>query len=53
MLRSQQARRLVHQALVSGRRTTWDHAPADASSEQYVRGDFWTAIERGRLAPQR
>ncbi|MDO8186548.1 choline-sulfatase [Conexibacter sp. JD483] len=53
VLRSQQGRRLVHQALVSGRRTTWDHAPADASSEQYVRGDFWTAIERGRLAPQR
>lgn len=53
VLRSQQQRRLVHRALVSGRRTTWDHAPADASSEQYVRGDFWTAIERGRLAPQR
>ncbi|MDO8212047.1 choline-sulfatase [Conexibacter sp. CPCC 206217] len=51
--RSQEQRRLVHAALTSGRRTAWDHAPADGSADTYVRGDFWTAIERGRLAPHR
>jgi choline-sulfatase len=51
--RSQEDRRLVHAALGRGRRTTWDHVPRDRAADAYVRGDFWTAIERGRLPPQR
>jgi hypothetical protein len=47
--RSQEARRLVHAALMTGRPTAWDHEPRDRSSEAYLRGDFWTAIEHGRL----
>jgi choline-sulfatase len=43
--RSQQERRVVHAALGTGRAVHWDHPPQDA----YVRGDFWTAIERGHL----
>lgn len=49
ILRSQQERRIVHAALSVGRRTSWDHPPHDHSAEKYVRGDFWAAIERGRL----
>jgi choline-sulfatase len=49
ILRSQEERRRVHAALTTGRPHSWDHAPRDRSAEQYVRGDFWTAIERGRL----
>ena len=47
--RSQEERRLVHAALTAGRPTAWDHAPASDAAEAYVRGDFWTAIERGQL----
>jgi len=47
--RSQDARRLVHAALTTGRATAWDYRPHERSSEAYVRGDFWTAIEHGRL----
>jgi choline-sulfatase len=50
ILESQQERRLVHQALTTGRVTSWDHPPRDRSAEQYVRHDFWTSIQRGRLA---
>lgn len=46
---SQRRRRLVREALDHGRPTSWDHAPADRSADTYVRGDFWTAIQRGRL----
>ncbi len=46
---SQERRRLVARALATGRVTEWDHRPRDLSSELYVRGDFWSAIDRGRL----
>ena len=47
--RSQDERRVVHAALGTGKPAHWDHPPQDA----YVRGDFWTAIERGHLdSPQ-
>ncbi len=44
---SQQRRRLVHRALSTGRRTDWDHEPGTGG--RYVRGDFWTALETGRI----
>ncbi|MGX6447274.1 choline-sulfatase [Patulibacter sp. S7RM1-6] len=49
VLASQRRRRLVRRALETGRRESWDHAPRDRSAEQYVRGDFWTAIDGGQL----
>jgi choline-sulfatase len=43
---SQERRRLVQSALSSGQRTDWDHQPP--ARVEYVRGDFWGALERGR-----
>ncbi|GAA1735109.1 choline-sulfatase [Aeromicrobium alkaliterrae] len=45
---SQARRRVVHRALASGRPTEWDHQPP--VRPDYVRGDFWSALERGRIA---
>lgn len=45
---SQARRRVVHRALATGRPTDWDHQPP--VRPDYVRGDFWSALERGRLA---
>jgi choline-sulfatase len=53
VLASQNRRRVVRDALDHGRRTSWDHVPADRSADAYVRGDFWTAIERGRIPARR
>lgn len=46
---SQERRRLVAHALSQGRVTSWDHVPRDRSADLYVRGDFWSAIDRGRV----
>ena len=48
MRQSQARRRVVHRALATGRPTDWDHQPP--VRPDYVRGDFWSALERGRLA---
>lgn len=53
VLASQQRRRFVVEALNHGAVTDWDHRPADDSGRRYVRGDFWSALRRGRLAPPR
>lgn len=47
VLASQGRRRVVHEALSSGTPTAWDHQPPHRPD--YVRGDFWTALERGRV----
>lgn len=44
---SQQNRHLLHRAMNEGRPADWDHQPPP--TEGYVRGDFWTALERGHL----
>jgi choline-sulfatase len=44
---SQRARRLVRGALATGEMRPWDHEPTDPT--RYVRGDFWSALERGRI----
>lgn len=44
---SQRQRRLVQEALARGREAAWDYEPSLPSP--YVRGDFWTAIARGRI----
>ncbi|MDO9356332.1 MAG: choline-sulfatase [Solirubrobacteraceae bacterium] len=49
VIASQRRRRLVREALDHGEPTPWDHVPMDRGSQTYVRGDFWTAINRGRL----
>jgi choline-sulfatase len=46
---SQARRRRVHAALSTGHPASWDHSPSDRSAQSYVRGDFWTAINGGRL----
>ena len=51
VLASQDRRRLVGEALATGTSVVWDHAPQDQSASRYVRGDFWSALARGRLAP--
>ena len=48
---SQDRRRLIAGALAVGLPTAWDHEHAELSSARYVRGDFWGALERGRLTP--
>jgi choline-sulfatase len=45
---SQRARRLVRSALATGEERHWDHEPTDPTA--YVRGDFWSALERGRIS---
>lgn len=47
--RSQRSRRLVRAALQRGRAAAWDHEPPGQEDAGYVRGDFWTAIEGGRV----
>ncbi|MFT4189267.1 MAG: choline-sulfatase [Aeromicrobium sp.] len=50
--RSQRRRQAVQRALSTGQPHAWDHAPA-ARGDDYVRGDFWAALEHGRLpAPE-
>ncbi|GAA2179436.1 choline-sulfatase [Leucobacter tardus] len=44
---SQARRRLVAAALQTGRARHWDFDPDP--EQRYVRGDFWDALERGRL----
>ena len=44
---SQQERRLVRSALATGEVRHWDHEPTDRT--RYVRGDFWSALGRGRI----
>lgn len=45
--RSQARRRLVAAALQTGRARHWDFDPDP--EQRYVRGDFWDALERGKL----
>lgn len=45
---SQRRRRIVHAALTQGVAPQWDHAPA-ARGDDYVRGDFWSALTNGTL----
>ena len=45
---SQQRRRIVRHALAQGTEHVWDHAPG-GRADDYVRGDFWGALERGRI----
>ncbi len=44
---SQERRRVVQSALARGEASDWDYEPNPSNS--YVRGDFWTAIETGRI----
>jgi len=44
---SQRQRRFVQGALARGATVDWDYEPSLPSP--YVRGDFWTAIARGRI----
>ncbi|WP_375000617.1 choline-sulfatase [Aeromicrobium sp. CTD01-1L150] len=46
---SQQRRLYVQQALARGAATSWEHVPVDPT--RYVRGDFWTALNTGRIMP--
>lgn len=48
---SQHRRRLVAAALATGRRTVWDHEPPGQAAD-YVRGDFWRAIQAGHLSEE-
>ncbi|GAA1724468.1 choline-sulfatase [Brachybacterium phenoliresistens] len=49
---SQARRRLVAGALGRGRRRPWDLVPEE--EQRYVRGDFWGALEHGKIPdPQR
>lgn len=45
---SQRRRQVVRQALSQGQQHEWDHAPG-GRGDDYVRGDFWRALERGRI----
>lgn len=47
VLASQDRRRLVAGALATGRRRPWDLVPEE--EQRYVRGDFWGALEHGRI----
>lgn len=49
---SQDRRRLVSRALATGRTRPWDLDPDP--EQRYVRGDFWAALDHGRIAdPER
>ncbi len=50
VLTSQRRRQFIAGAF-SGRDAGWDHEPVERSVQRYVRGDFWSALERGRLTP--
>ena len=49
VLASQARRRLVAQALQSGRPRPWDYEPDP--EQRYVRGDFWSALGYGQIRP--
>lgn len=49
VLASQARRRLVAQALQSGRSRPWDYEPDP--EQRYVRGDFWSALGYGQIRP--
>ncbi|TWP37008.1 choline-sulfatase [Leekyejoonella antrihumi] len=44
---SQRRRQLVSRALATGSVRHWDFDPAP--EQRYVRGDFWSSLERGRI----
>jgi choline-sulfatase len=47
---SQRRRRVVVDALSTGRKPSWDYSPPDDSSTRYVRGlDFWAPFATARL----
>ena len=51
VLASQRSRRLVAEALATGRITRWDHLATDAPDRYIGTGrDFWSALEQARLA---
>lgn len=50
VLASQADRRIVRNALCQGQVTDWDNVPLDDSARRYVRGDFWGAVNAGRLS---
>lgn len=45
--KSQSRRRTVQRALTKGSPNAWDHEPP--VQDNYVRGDFWTAVNRRRI----
>ncbi|WP_147104729.1 choline-sulfatase [Nesterenkonia populi] len=47
VLASQRRRQLVAEALAAGRRRPFDFAPDP--EQRYVRGDFWGALEHGKI----
>lgn len=47
ILESQDRRRLVAQALNTGRKRSFDHNPEP--EQRYVRGDFWAALDYGTI----
>jgi choline-sulfatase len=51
VLASQAARRVVSEALGTGRRHQWDHPTPDDGAGRYLRtgDDFWPTLERRRL----
>jgi choline-sulfatase len=55
LLASQQSRRLVMQALATGRVTAWDHRVPDDGPDRYISSgrDFWGALEQSRLPEER
>jgi choline-sulfatase len=52
VLASQRSRRLVVEALATGRITRWDHVATDDAPDRYIGTgrDFWSALEQARLA---
>lgn len=50
VLDSQADRRIVRHALAQGQVTDWDNVPLDDSAHRYVRGDFWSSVDAGRLS---
>ncbi|WP_258934707.1 hypothetical protein [Nesterenkonia pannonica] len=48
VLSSQRRRQLVAGALATGQHRAFDFAPGP--EQRYVRGDFWSALEHGKIA---
>lgn len=46
---SQRDRSVVYRALSTGTPTQWDHEPTVGSAQAYVRGDFWGALQYGKI----
>jgi choline-sulfatase len=54
VIASQTARRVVHGAMQTGRRTDWDYTPPRNAAEEYVRNHIdWTVAAAQTRFPQR